>query len=452
MFKTSALLFLLIGGLGAAEDAAAFRDDYVAACRLLSERYVYLERKLKCSRTRFLEGCLQHAAQVDWTQGRDTFVRELRALMARLQDSHAGWTIPSTLAVLDSVHSLGFISTVGADGRLRVARLVPGFPVRLHTGEEILTLNGEPALLVLDRLGALMPGSTLAATRELAARRLAFERPGMPLRERLDPVVLRVRGRDGREREETLVWKSVELTGDVKRTDQLLMTNFLQPSLEELPEDAEWFAKERLCLYWRVSGARRVAVLHPRGFWEWTPQELDEVFARIEAGRADLLVIDLKDTAGGAFDQVLYMAHQLGITRRFQFFADYIDAKSGMRITGVDDFDRQAIGLDPRHVWRGPTAVRTSTTCMSGADFFPLWFQINHRGFLFGRTTTGAGGGTDEVRLPRTGACISFPLRERIPLGAQHSVEGHGVVPDWETDGELPELLPRLLERMAQTH
>jgi len=414
---------------------------------LLSERYIYLEKKLGIDRKRFWEDCIRHAHAVNWRAGASVFVEELRRLVARFPDGHLAWRIPRELSPHRTPQSLGIVPTLHRDGRVYVGGLVPGFQTGLQVGDEILTWNDRPILEEVDRLGRLNPSSTSAATRERAARRLGFEWVSMPLRDRLEPVQLTVRRPDGTCSKVSLAWKSVSPTTHPLAQDQLRLTRFLLPTLEEWPSDARWF-DQHFCLYFRTIHSIKVAILHPRAFWGWGVSELDAVFRAIREQKPDLLVIDLKDTAGGAFDPILALSFYLGIDQKMCFFYDQIDPISGLRTTGVGNFDAVLPDPKPKDPWKGPVALRIFTTCASGADFFPLWFQIHRRGRLVGRATTGAAGGTDEVTLPRTGTTLSFPLRERILFGATTSLEGHGVQPDWETDASLEELLPELVQQM----
>lgn len=63
-----------------------------------------------------------------------------------------------------------------------------------------------------------------------------------------------------------------------------------------------------------------LVVLHPRDFFNWNISDLENTFKNILSEEPDALIIDLKDSAGGAFNQVLYLSYLLDVQKSFFFF------------------------------------------------------------------------------------------------------------------------------------
>lgn len=70
-------------------------------------------------------------------------------------------------------------------------------------------------------------------------------------------------------------------------------------------------------------------------------------------------------------------------------------------------------------------------------DFFSRWMQLSKRGILLGLPTAGAGGGTNDFILKNTQTQITFPLRDRIILGDDKSIEENSVIHEYLFDEYL---------------
>ncbi|MCT4593061.1 MAG: S41 family peptidase [Anaeromicrobium sp.] len=430
------------GCINCKEKVNEYKEDYKEACTLLAKNYIYLEEKLNVSRDEFLKECIDHAETVDWSSGKETFVSEIRKLMAKFKDGHIYWQLEKELWPYEKGRFLGVVLTLNKDDKIYVGKAYKGFTDELSIGDEILTWNGKVIKEEIKRMGRIIPASTKASTNEKVARRLTLEIPFQPLRENFDPVKITYRNKEGKIKETTLTWKDCSATITVnkikksKNPHMLLLTKGMQASLEDIPDDARYIHPS-LIFYTRKINATKYVILHPRDFYQWEIEDLKKTFELIEEENPDVLVIDLKDTAGGNFNQVLYLAHVLNVEKPFDFQYDFIDKETGERTTGVDDFDFISKKIHYQKNWDKKLFIRINPMVASGGDYFTRWMQLNRRGVLFGLPTAGAGGGTDYFELKNTKTIIHIPLRDRKLLMDDKGIEGNSVMPDYIFDGEL---------------
>lgn len=155
----------------------------------------------------------------------------------------------------------------------------------------------------------------------------------------------------------------------------------------------------------------------------------------------DALLIDLKDSSGGFFDQVLYLSHALNIDNSFSFSYDMIDPKTDKRVAGIDNFDNISDNIKLNNIWKEKVIFRINSVTVSAGDFFSRWMQLHDRGLIIGRPSAGAGGGTDNFILHNTKTVISIPMRDRKIEKDDKFIEGNSVMPDKIYDGELTDFL-----------
>lgn len=436
--------------INATESGNVYKEDYLQACSLISGNYIYLERKLNKTRQQFLDECVAYADTVDWSKGESQFIHEIKMLRSKFHDGHFDWSLNDDLRSTDTKY-LGFTATIGSDNKVYVAKVYPAFTDQLSVGDEIIKWSGEEVANEIERLGQLLPKSTNAATNESAARRLSIEFSFQPVRDELEPVLITYKDNDGNMSELKLEWKKCAGTIDWEdvvlngngQDNSVLATRSLEPSLEEIPADTQ-FIHPSLLYYIRDIDDQKYAIFHPRDFYNWDMSDLDETFKLILNENPNILVVDLKDSAGGAFNQVLYLSYILNVQDNFKFFYDFIDSKTQLRLTGIDNFDfiTDEIRLD--NVWEGEVVFRINPLTCSAGDFFSRRMQMSERGLIIGLPSAGAGGGTDTYTLDNTKTEISFPSRERIIMGDEKSLEGNSVVPDYLYDGDLIDYLREL--------
>jgi hypothetical protein len=425
-----------------------YKEDYIQACKLISKNYIYLEKKLNKTREEFLEESMNHAQTVDWSKGKSQFINQIRKLRAKFNDGHFSWSLGDDLCTNEYPKFLGFVLTIGADERVYVEKVYPNFTDKISEGYEIVKWNGKDIGEEIERIGKVNPQSTKYATDEIAARRLIFELSNQPLIEDMKPVTITYKDEKGIICDVTLNWKDCKATVSKEKYNKLkdkyediiLLTRSLMPSLEEIPEDVKYIHPS-LLYYSREMNSKKYTILHPRDFFYWKMEDLDNTFKEIVNEKPDVLVVDLKDSAGGAFNQVLFLSNILNVQKEFKFFYDKIHEETGLRLTGNDNFNFITDKINLNNVWKGDVIFRINPLTCSGGDFFARWMQLSNRGIIIGRPSAGAGGGTDGFTLDNTKTTIQFPLRERIIIGDDKSIEGNSVIPNTIYYGDLIDFL-----------
>lgn len=429
--------------------SSIYKDDYLEACQLFADTYVYLEEKLLISREQFLIDSKGYADSIDWeVGGSEQFIKEIRKLIARFPDHHVSWNIDSSLYTQDYFYNLGLILTVSKDMTIKVGKVIDNSISNISEKDIVLKINGNDAYNEIKEFSSLMPQSTEAGTLETAARMYAVEYKFRPYRDQLDPVTLTLKNSNDDIYDVHLKWSPCALTTSVSESvDEgiMLLTNNALPSLEELPSDIEYI-NESLPYYYRTVNDTNIAILHVRNFAKWEQEDLDKTMGIIMTSNPDMLFLDLKDTSGGYFDHVLYLSHAIGIHEPFEFYLKVVDPNTHEITESVEDFNTIANTINLTNIWHGKTMLRINSICASGSDFFPRWFQLHDRGLVVGQPTGGAGGGTDDFELTHTKTTISISRRDRQILLDPKPIEGHSVIPEILDDRELMEILKDVIK------
>ena len=440
MYKVRIVIFLLLflsltfNTNAQKQDNDIYKADYIEACTLIAQNYIYLEPKLNVSREQFLADHLKHADEVNWNNNKTIFIKEMQNLRMLFPDGHFGIEFSNTVSPIRKGKFLGFTCSLSDYGNVYVGRIYPFFSSVLSKGDIILEWNDISIHTEIERLAELDPQSTDFASLEKAARLLTLDYPFYPLRSDYDPVKIKYLEKDsGKIRECTFIWADCSATTDWKNVseNEILVNPSGIPSLETLPTDSLW-VNDRLVYYIRKLDDEVLAVLHLRSFNRWTLDDLDETFKRIIDESPTMLLIDLKDSAGGYFDQVLYLSHALNVDKPFQFSYDVINENTGFRSQGIDDFYEISSKIHLENIWKGRTYIRINPITKSAGDFFSRWMQLNQRAVFIGSPTAGAGGGTDEFILQNTKTSIYFPLRDRTIQSDAFGIEGYSVLPDFD--------------------
>lgn len=423
------------------KESNIYKEDYLQACTLISKNYIYLEKKLNKTRDEFLNECKDYADNVDWSKGEEQFIEEIKNLRSKFNDGHFGWVLDKKLWLNERGKYLGFTLTIGADYKVYVGKVYSSFTDKLSIGDEIIKWNGNDIKKEITKLGKMNPQSTQYATNEIAARRLTIEYPNSPLRKKLTPVTITIKDKNGKISEMTFSWKDCSATQQWQNMidsdgQTVLLTLAFEPSLEDIPEDVKYIHPS-LLYYTRNVDSKKYIILHPRDFYLWKLEDIEKTFESIIKDNPDALIVDLKDSAGGSFEQVMYLSNMLNVKERFQFFYDRITQEKGLRLTEVSNFDFVTEDIIFTNVWKGDVVFRINPITKSGGDFFSRWMQLSERGRIIGLPSAGAGGGTDSFTLENTKTIIEFPLRERIIMGDSKSIEENSVIPDYLYDGEI---------------
>ena len=431
-----------------------YKQDYQEACKIISTHYIYLEKKLGISREEFLQKQLAYANQINWMNGKYDLIREIRELCAQFPDGNFTWSLPDNLCDSLQYYSLGFVGTFDPyDSIVKVEKVYPSFKIPLEPGDIIRSWNGKPMMEVLKENNKKNPQSTPLSNFEINTRLLSFYYPSFPLIEKLEPVIMDVERKE-KSKTHTLGWQKCDISlshitaqkyyKSPKRI--VLFTRDIKPSLEEIPEDAQ-FIHESLYYYFYYEGDKKIAVLHPRDFFFWSQHDINITLAEIKKGNPNILVIDLKDAASGDLSSVLFLSNAMGIHEPFRFFYDYTARDNGMRMTGVNDFNHIESGITINNVWEGPLLLRTNPVCGSGCDYFTHWVLLNKRATLIGLPPAGSAGGTDTFILPNTGIHLEIPSMERIIVGSDHSIESSELKPLIFHNGPLKEVVRKYLQQ-----
>jgi C-terminal processing protease CtpA/Prc len=427
--------------------AKQYKADYLQACKLIANNYIYLEKKLNISKKQFLKKCTKHADKIKWDK--EIFIREIRNLRAKFPDGHFDWSLSRKCSLRNNIYFLGIVLTAKNSNKVFIERVYPHFTDKLNKGDEILKWNGKPIMQVINEMGKLYPQSTKCSTDEIAARHLTISFPSKPLRDKLNPIDITYKTTLGKIKETTLNW---EVTSNIssktkyyiepksKKNNIVHITHNVFLSLEDIPVNSKYINPD-LIYYFITIDSKKIAVLHPRDFNSWNAEDIDKTMGLIMNEKPFLLVVDLKDTAGGNFAPVLCLSFALNVKRSFSFNYEYIISKTGKRISGTDNADSFTDKIKINNSWIGSVLFRINPVCGSGGDFFARWMQLNQRGKFFGEPTAGRGGGYDDFTLKNTKITISFPLRERIISGDTKSIEGNSVMPDYKFEGTITQFL-----------
>lgn len=426
-----------------------YKQDYLQACKLIADNYIYLETKLGISRTDFYQQCVSYADIVDWRSGKPQFVQEIRKLRSKFSDGHFDWILDNKLAS-NATCFLGFVMTVGKNGNFYVGKIYNTFDTDLAPGDQIISWNGIDINVVIDQFSNLIPQSTKLSSMEVAVRRLTIEYSWQPLRDKLEPVRLIYITPDGQTKEQLLTWRKCNVSTkiqDMNDSSKVFLTNAPVPSLEEIPSDVQ-YTDPALLYYFRTIAGQKVAILHVRKFSLWDTKDLDSTFAKILAEHPEVLVIDLKDSAGGDLGNIVYLSSILNIQKDYCVYEETLDVKTGDRYSRIANLSKDVAethNLNFKNTWRGTTILRINSICGSCCDNFARWFQLNNRGRIIGLPSAGRFGGYDAYSLKNTKTEIDFPFMDIFPFNDK-SLEGIGVKPDDITDDTLDSALEKLIE------
>ena len=427
-----------------------YKEDYLNACELISKKYIYLERKLNTSRSEFLKRKRLHADSIIWNK--QTFVNEIRNLRCNFPDGHFSWSITKEISTSKGFYTLGFACTFTNDSSLIVKRTYPYYNSEIKVNDTITHINGVEAYLYINELGKKDPQSTLHATQEVAARNLTLIKYYTPTIDSLSEIRFDVK--NGKRKESLICkWMQCGLTSNVAESwesDNLMLVQrngYL--SIEEINDDYDTYHPS-LWLHNEKVDSLEFCILHIRDFMSWEVSHIDTVIGVIKRKAPDFLIVDLKDCAGGSFDNMLYLSHALNLTKPFSFFYDVI-TEDNKRLSGVSNFDFISDKIALENKWEGNVIVRTNEIAGSACDFFTRHIQANNRAIIVGIPPAGRGGGTDDFELKNTKTLISFPLRERIPVQYLKSIESNIMEISYFSEKEMKYLLRDLIMELEIT-
>lgn len=420
--------------------AMELKEDYLQACRCITNEYVFLERKTGKSPGQFMKECEARAEQVDWNQGFKLFYREMLRLRAMFPDGHFDVVLDEDHQFTDTSQYLGFTLTVDKHNRVRVARVVaPALQGQLAVGDEILSWNGKPVQEALAEVGKQFPQSTPAATAEISARLLTLDIENQPIREFYPSVVFTFH-REGEPSTRSLkaTWENRILTAKPDRSSEntrVYCTHNGYPSTESLPRDITMLGMS-LGYYMRTIDGKVFTIVHPRAFLRWDSDTISTLMASINAQAPDYLVIDLHDASGGDLKLCTLLLQAVN-----GYDKDYCTGHS------------KTWYLKDESIWKGKLLVRCNAHTGSCGDWFTNQLKVSKRAILFGMPTAGRTATYDEFTLSYTKTQLLVPTEEGLFGKERKSMEGVSIIPDYVYDlfdGSIEDQLADLLKKLAK--
>ncbi|WP_010273604.1 S41 family peptidase [Paenibacillus senegalensis] len=160
-----------------------------------------------------------------------------------------------------------------------------------------------------------------------------------------------------------------------------------------------------------------------------TSQEFTEMLNQLSAQGMKALILDIRNNPGGLADSV----HELS--------ASFIPEGVLMTVQDGSGYqeDIEIIGGSELSV---PVALLVNGESASAAEVLAGFLQDYEKAVLIGSRTYGKGTIQSMIPLSNGGVLKMSTEQYFTPMG--HPVQGQGIIPDWEVEGELPQLLAAL--------
>ena len=364
-------------------------------------------------------------------------------------DGHWGWYIPRGASPFKGYYTLGFVATYTQNNYLIVKKVYEKYNSVLFENDTILSIQKKPARVYIQQFAKKDPQSTKESSYEVAARNISLIKPRTPLYKSLENIKIKVK-RKGKVYVYDLEWKRCPLSSNIKEcmedSSVLLIQGNGHLSLEEY-DTVDYSYHKSFYLSYKTIMNKKIAILHIKDFNKWKQTIVDSIIRNINKENPNSLIIDLKDSAGGGFDCVLYLSYSLGIQKEYTFQYDYINNEN-KRIKTTSNFNFITNSINKTNaVYNGKLFVRTNEICGSACDFFARHIQANKRGKIIGQPPAGRGGGTDSFKLTHTFTLINIPQRERIPHDYKKSIESEIMSIYLKSEQPLDLLIEELIKR-----
>jgi len=414
----------------------AWAEDIQEACDLITSRYVYFDQKIGGKRGKFKNRCYRLTKNIAKGDEFGGFVEAMKTLRSWLPDGHVNWELDEKYCARSGSKHLPIITT-WANDKLRVAS-VESTDYGIEKSDEILEWNGRPSKSVIDAMAKCEPQSTPLSSKEIAARNLSLKRACRPCGPIEILTTLRIRKQSGKEKTTALPW----LSGPGKITN-----NGYRSIHSKTPSKLITKGKrDSLQLYSLKIAKKKIAVLHPLDFNSWNAADLNALLKEMKKKSPNILVIDLRDTAGGSFEPVQTLANAIEIEKPLIMTISKLDLTEKEPLIKTANVNIESDTVDPSNVWKGAVILITNPICGSGCDFFARWVQLNKRGDIIGTPTNGRGGGYDDFTLKNSKTTFSLPLRDwKIEIDS-NPIEGHPVEPDLSCREDLKTCLMKYLK------
>lgn len=325
------------------------------------------------------------------------YYRIMMQLAPLLQDGHTNIYAPDELE--GELYARPPLRTTLVEDKVLVERVGnPALQARLRVGDEIVAIDGEPAL----QYGRqhVEPFVSASTPQDRALRTYSYE---LLMGDASKPVALRVRAADGAERTEM-----VERTGSYQAPERFVF--------KTLPGDIAYISIDHFESDESVNA-----------FEKAIPEIL----------KAKGLVIDVRRNGGGSSHYGLRLLSWLSRQPVISASSYRRDDDAASRAKGsviirwaTAGFGDEAYRAQHKDVFDGPVAVLTGAQTFSAAEDFAVAFKLMKRGVIVGEATGGSTGQPLFFGLPGGGSARICVKRDVYPDGSLFV--GKGVMPDVE--------------------
>lgn len=325
------------------------------------------------------------------------YYRIMMQLAPMLQDGHTNIYPPRELG--NEFFARPPMRTALVEGKVLVEWVGnPALQARLHVGEEVVAIDGEPALEYGRR--HIEPFVSASSPQDREMRTYSYQLLTGPAGK---PVTLRLRTADGAERDEV-----VDRSGSYQGPPRFVF--------KTLPGDIAYISIDHF--------------------------ESDESVAMFEIVvpeilKAKGLVIDVRHNGGGSSEYGLRILSWLTRQPIGSAYAYRRDDDAYRRAQGTSAIRWTPMSLNGetykaqhKDVFNGPVAVLTSAQSFSAAEDFAVSFRMLKRGIIVGEPTGGSTGQPLFLDLPGGGKARICIKRDVFPDGTEFV--GKGVTPDVE--------------------
>lgn len=338
---------------------------------------------------------MEYLAKVLAAPTTEAYYKVMMQLAPLLQDGHTNIYAPDALR--DKLNARPPLLTTLIEGKVLVTEVrSPSLAKRVKPGDEVLAIGGTPVKAYAQ--ANVAPYVSASTPQDRDVRTYGYQ---LLMGNASQPLHLRLRGADGKERSETIARRSY---GDAQPRQQA------QFSL--LPGNIAYL---RVNTFENDSGVKALEAALPQ---------------ILQAGG---LVIDLRDNGGGngthGFEILSYIH-----SKPFAVAPAYIRDDTALeRAGGVDLIKWRPVEGDNYYqhardkVYTGPVAVLIGPRSFSAAEDFAVAYEAMQRGPMIGMATAGSTGQPLFMQLPGGGAARICVKRDVRPDG--RAFVGKGVQP-----------------------
>lgn len=326
-----------------------------------------------------------------------------------------------------------------------------------YVGRKIKAMNGKEAMDLLFAREMLEPQSTVSSSLEVAARTLTYTLQGKPYLDFSETV-------DWDFEDNGTLTTQAQSLKELRERNRYILSANAYPSLWGATNISEGngfcIGKNEIAKIISFNG-KQWLWWHPRGL-HFELEEIERAFScwKTLVHEAHGIVLDLRDTAGGDFDQVYTVAYQFYVPMPSHIKRLISPGKESLE--EIHDQGGPPFGLetDAGYLqelevqtpwaaqkvtrWQGELIVITNGLCGSGCDVLAYHLQSRKNTCTYGTPTAGRLVGTSVVHPIAPDSAIHIdlyvPMRENLkPDGNRW--EGQPAVPKYVGSGSIMEAL-----------